>query len=54
MVSLQIISPKKMSDPRFVKFLGEEIESFLDENENQNTLRKTRQDISLFKPFAAR
>ena len=28
----------KMTDPRFVVFSNEEIRSFLEENENQNTL----------------
>ena len=40
-----------MSDPGFVLFPSKEIESFLDKNESQNTLRKNRQDISLFKSF---
>ena len=44
-----------MSVPQFVLYSSEGIsESFLGENENQNTLRKTRQDISLFKFFFGR
>ena len=40
-----------MAASRFVNVSDEDISQFLEENENNNTARKTSQDVALFKTF---
>ena len=40
-----------MTTLRFVNVSDEDISQFLEENENKNTVRKTSQDVALFKIF---
>jgi hypothetical protein len=49
--AIQMNTPLKLKPDRFQNVSFEDIDSFLAQNENLNTKRKTNNDISLFRSY---